>query len=793
MTGTIKALLLATTCLVALPGIARAADANIPRKAPPAPVQYWDGLYAGVQAGYFWANSSGTLTDVTGNNPVPWSIPLDNGLAGFHAGYDHRIGPVVVGVEADIEAAHHKGSVTLPSGTFRFGPGFPTTLFDSSLNWLASVRGRVGLPFGKTLVYGTGGFAMGDVVTHYFPGGFPFSFGTVTSVRPGWTVGGGVEHAFAPEWTARLEYRYTELEATSFFSTPSDAADRNKFNLHAVRAGLSWRPGGGLGSGRSPPSTLFTAAPSRNWTGLYAGLHAGGVWDKTSGNLFGFPEQTFGTFVPPATASLNANGILGGVHAGYNYQLGQFVVGLEQDVSLTNLRSSASLASGVGVDPAAVRESWTLDWLASSRARVGYAPNNQWLLYATGGIAYGRATASTGVVFPAQSYAGDRFETRVGWIAGLGAEYALNDRWSVRAEYLHYDLGGMNVIGLQAFPNPPFQTQAQFGWAGDIVRAGVDYKFGAPIAAPATPPFPTKAPLLTKAAPIVSSIEVTIGGRYWYSTGRSQKNLLAAPLDGEIPASRLTYAGLTAHSAETFARIAHRSGLFVKGYAGLGAMPNGKQNDEDFPPLLVPYSNGESTIRNSKIAYLSADVGYDFLRTPAYRLGVFAGYHYDHEKMNEYGCRQTATFPVCLTTPPPQSNAVLNITDDNHWHSVRLGLNGSVRLTDRLSLTGDAAWLPYTRLDATDTHWGRLSPIGATNFAGPIPEEGTGHKGYQLEAILDYKVTDAFSVGAGGRYWRMETAGKMHFDGVAVANGTAQTLFYTLDRYGGFVQGSYKF
>jgi hypothetical protein len=292
---------------------------------------------------------------------------------------------------------------------------------------------------------------------------------------------------------------------------------------------------------------------------------------------------------------------------------------------------------------------------------------------------------------------------------------------------------------------------------------------------------------------MVSPFEVTIGGRYWYSTGRSQKDLLAAPLDGEIPASRLTYTGLTAHSAETFARIAHRSGLFVKGYAGLGAMPGGKQTDEDFPPLLVPYSNAESTIRNSKIAYLSADVGYDFVQAPTYRLGVFAGYHYDHEKMNEYGCRQNATFPVCLTAPPPQSDAVLNITDDNHWHSVRLGLNGSVRLTDRLSLTGDAAWLPYTRLDATDTHWGRLSTVGATSFAGPIGEEGTGRKGYQLEAILDYKVTDAFSVGAGGRYWRMETAGKMHFDGVTVGGGTAQTLFYTLDRYGGFVQGSYRF
>jgi len=70
------------------------------------------------------------------------------------------------------------------------------------------------------------------------------------------------------------------------------------------------------------------------------------------------------------------------------------------------------------------------------------------------------------------------------------------------------------------------------------------------------------------------------------------------------------------------------------------------------------------------------------------------------------------------------------------------------------------------------------------------------HTGYQVEALLDYKVTDAFSLGLGGRYWRMATRGNMHFENPTIAfgfSGAPQRLDYTLERYGGFVQGSYKF
>jgi len=787
---------------------AAAQAADLPRKAPPLPVvaSPWDGLYAGVQGGYSWANSSGTLSEIVGGNAIPWTLHPQGFIVGGHAGYGRQIGSVVVGVEADLEWAGHNSKTTLPDR--RFAPfGFPTTDFVSDLNWLASVRGRVGIPFGNTLVYGTGGFAAADVVTKYFPGGFPLSFANLSKVRPGWTVGAGVEHAFAPGWSGRAEYRYTELDSPSFYEVPFfsfNATDRNHFNFHALRVGVSYRPDSLPGARPQPSvSSLFAVLPASRWTGFYGGAHLGGARNQTTGETFGLPEPGF-AFTPHAISGLDSTGLLGGVQLGYNHQFGQFVLGVEHDVSFTDLKSSAggatvAVTAGAGNQPVNFTHTSKLETLASLRGRVGFAPNDKWLVYGTGGIAYGRVNATTTAALPgvATTFFGSRDDTLVGWIAGVGAQYALSDRWSVRGEYLHYDLGEMNVVGLPAPPDPTVQTQATFGWRGDILRVGVDYRFGVPQALTATPAFPTKAPV--KAPKLFSDYDFTFGGRYWYSTGKSRKDLFGLSDVNGAMVSRITYDKLETHAAETFFRLDHRGGLFVKGFAGIGKMTSGNQNDEDFPPAIVPYSNTASVIHDSKINYLSADVGYDFLRTPTYRLGAFAGYHYDHEKMNEYGCRQVAAAPFCVG-PAFATNSFVTITDDNHWHSLRVGLSGSVQVAPRLTLSGEAAWLPYTRLDASDTHWLRQTSIanGAvfSGLNGALPEDGVGHKGYQVEAMLNYQLTDAFSIGAGGRYWHMETRGTMHFENVTVRvgnGGAPQPLNYYFDRYGGFVQGSYKF
>src|SRR5262245_1021456 len=84
-----------------------------------------------------------------------------------------------------------------------------------------------------------------------------------------------------------------------------------------------------------------------------------------------------------------------------------------------------------------------------------------------------------------------------------------------------------------------------------------------------------------------------VGARYWYSTGKSSMDLFDT--SGSLLSSRLTYDDLTAHSGELFFRGQHNSGLFVKGYIGGGRITGGSLTDEDFPPVVVPYSNTTSS------------------------------------------------------------------------------------------------------------------------------------------------------------------------------------------------------
>jgi hypothetical protein len=130
----------------------------------------------------------------------------------------------------------------------------------------------------------------------------------------------------------------------------------------------------------------------------------------------------------------------------------------------------------------------------------------------------------------------------------------------------------------------------------------------------------------------------------------------------------------------------------------------------------------------------------------------------------------------------------------NNWHSVRVGLDAAVEV-GRFKFSVDAAYLPYVYLDGSDAHWLRIDPtatyVGA--FTGPIPEDGTGW-GYQLEAVLSYRLNDYFSVGLGGRYWHMETKGLTHFEGHVVGFAARpQPVHWKNDNLGVFLQTSVKF
>jgi outer membrane protease len=284
--------------------------------------------------------------------------------------------------------------------------------------------------------------------------------------------------------------------------------------------------------------------------------------------------------------------------------------------------------------------------------------------------------------------------------------------------------------------------------------------------------------------PKVSLVTYHTGLRYWYASGNTAKDLYDTT--GSLLVSRLTYEKLGMHSGEAFLRGDHSNGMFLKGYVGAGGIISGNLQDEDFVPATIPYSSTNSAQKNGSLVYGSLDVGYKIVRGGDFNIGAFVGYHYLNQKVEAYGCSQTAGSSICAPAIP---DIYLGISQTNNWHSARVGLDANFDLTDRLKLSVEAAWLPYVSLYGSDTHWWRIG----SSFTGAIPEDGKGW-GYQFEGVLAYQVNQALSVGVGGRYWHMETTkGLMHFeDHIVGGGGSPQQLRWTADNYGMFLQGSIK-
>jgi opacity protein-like surface antigen len=420
---------------------------------------------------------------------------------------------------------------------------------------------------------------------------------------------------------------------------------------------------------------------------------------------------------------------------------------------------------------------------------LGFVASNNWLFYATGGLAVTRLHTDISFdddnpsVFAEE--AGKVDTTKVGYAVGGGIEAPLTNRLSVKADYLHVGFG--NTAGastannlLPAFPAQAFTHSSDL--KADMVRVGLNYHFndtGAPSSHASL--LPVKAPPLKLEPPSLADWQVEVGARLWFSSGRENEGPLfnAPPL---VLASNLNYTGMNSLSGETFARADHASGFFVKGYLGAGGFDQGHLNDEDFPGFNV-YSNTLSNL-SGHIGYATIDAGYNFFRTPNAKLGAFVGYNYYEQGINDYGCAQLAgEVEECV---PPVQPGLLSITEYDHFHSLRLGLSSQVMLADRLRLTADAAYLPWVNYQGLDSH-------NARDLLNP--DADNAGNGMMLEAVLDYDLTANWSVGVGGRYWAWNmsnngTAGFIDLTG-ATPNAVEPSGF-SAARYGMFIQSSYR-
>jgi outer membrane immunogenic protein len=182
--------------------------------------------------------------------------------------------------------------------------------------------------------------------------------------------------------------------------------------------------------------------PAFTWTGFYLGVNGGGGWGQSSWDRTG-------------NFSLSG-GVIGGT-AGFNWQTGQVVLGIEGDIDWSGVTGTTATLCPAGC---VTRN----DWLGTARGRVGYA-FDRFLPYVTGGLAVGDIKAST------PGFAGAT-QTNLGWTIGAGMEVAIVGNWSAKAEYLHVDLGSFNCAlscGLVTPDNVSFKAE--------LMRGGANYKF----------------------------------------------------------------------------------------------------------------------------------------------------------------------------------------------------------------------------------------------------------------------------------------------------------------------------
>ena len=193
---------------------------------------------------------------------------------------------------------------------------------------------------------------------------------------------------------------------------------------------------------KAPPTEVTQAY---NWTGFYFGVNGGGGW----GHSFWSAQPT----------GVGLSGGLVGGTAGYNWQVGKVVLGLEGDIDWSGLQGTrASTPCPLGCTTSDT-------WLSTVRGRVGYT-FDRFMPYITGGLAAGDIRAAT------PGFAGGT-ATNAGWTVGAGLEVALPGNWTAKAEYLRVDLGGFNCgTGCGVSPTDNVSLHE------NVFRAGVNYRFG---------------------------------------------------------------------------------------------------------------------------------------------------------------------------------------------------------------------------------------------------------------------------------------------------------------------------
>ena len=231
----------------------------------------------------------------------------------------------------------------------------------------------------------------------------------------------------------------------------------------------------------------LTPVAAYNWTGWYFGGNIGYGWSKLPDPSLSYADPAalvgFGNYFAAGgdvTPNLKPRGAVGGGQIGFNWTITpSWVAGLVADFQDSDIRAAGT---NTVTPPASVMTNQSnsehVDWFGTVRAKLGFV-HDDWLIYASGGLAYGGVTTSGSFVAAAVplNFGGSSNTTKVGWAAGAGLDYALTSHWIVGVEYLFVDLGNVSYTESDTVNAPGTFLSITNRATAQVARASLDYKF----------------------------------------------------------------------------------------------------------------------------------------------------------------------------------------------------------------------------------------------------------------------------------------------------------------------------
>jgi iron complex outermembrane receptor protein len=517
---------------------------------PPVMPWTWAGPYLGFNIGYGRgkSNTDTVFSDTVAGTPLLAtnnSHKLDGLIFGGQIGYNWLAGNWLFGIETDLQRADQRasrnlacaGAICNPAAD-AFGLDAPVNgTFEQRLEAFATLRGRLGAVVTPgAIAYVTGGLAVGKITTSGNIGGSSLAVTPVVdadgnpvlddagnpivaaglsavgssfinqTIKAGWTLGTGIEARLGDSnLTGKIEYLYMDLGRVSanavnpLNAMPLAVAFNSRITNNIVRVGINYKfdPIGAGYDVTSKEPMIFKASAriAWSWAGPYLGFNVGyGTGKSNTDSVFSDAATTTPLYATNTSAKLD--GVLFGAQAGYNWQAGALVAGIEGDLQLSGQRADpGSVCPGaicnpglVGViaDPsvlASFEQGQKLEWFGTLRGRLGAAVTPGALAYVTGGLTVGEVMTSgtvlgfDGAGNPINSII-SQHKTKAGWTAGVGIEAQLIGNWTGKLEYLYLDLGSV-AAGPTVAPNVNATVATTFSSrvTDNIVRAGINYKF----------------------------------------------------------------------------------------------------------------------------------------------------------------------------------------------------------------------------------------------------------------------------------------------------------------------------